>query len=319
MDDILFSSEAADKINQEVREKVADHLFLVCNYDPEMLTSINPDGRFYVAVLNFYKFLIDGNVYSKLSPALKSYNISYKYRTISQNKNLISDIRAVVAHTVSTYGESYGRYCKWLMSVIHKKELETDDDYGKAVDDLRTRADNAEREFLSMVDAVGKNTDKADIIEVWENAIISFYCKGDMKYIKEQIVRAYVAYHPNVKSVIWYDVAVWTGERLKSSYDEELNKWTDVKLQYYDRMDSSKKQLLESKITAAKAELDEFESEVILHKRDTDTTDDYIYINYFLDTFDVKMHQYLQDKKTIESMQPEYMIQDIVYDDLKLK
>jgi len=319
MDDILFSSEAGNKINKEVRKKVAGHLFLICNYNPEMLKSVNPDGRFYVAVLNFYKFLIDGNIYSKLSQELRSYNLSYKYGTISHNKGLISDIRAVIAHTVSTYSESYDRYCKWLMSIIHKKELETEDDYDKAVYDLRIRADNTETEFLSMVDAVSRSIDKADIIEAWENAIISFYCKGDMKYIREQIVRAYVAYHPNIKNVIWYDVAVWTGNRLKSSYDEELRKWTDVKIQYYSSMDSSRKQLLDSKIEAARIALDEFESKVVPHKRDANTTDDYIYINYFLDTFEEKMHQYLQKEDTIESMQPEYMIQDIVYDDLKLK
>lgn len=252
-------------------------------------------------------------------PGLRSYNLSYNYRTISQNKGLISDIRAVIAHTVSTCSDSYDRYCKWLMSIIHKKELETDDDYGKAVDDLRTRADNTETEFLSMVDAVSRSIDKADIIEAWENAIISFYCKGDMKYIKEQVVRAYVAYHPNIKTVLWYDVAVWTGERLMSSYDEELRKWIDVKIQYYNSMDSSRKKLLDSKIKKASQALNKFEDEVTRHKRDTDTTDDYIYINYFLDTFEEKMHQYLQKEDTIESMQPEYMIQDIVYDDLKLK
>lgn len=252
-------------------------------------------------------------------PGLRSYNLSYNYRTISQNKGLISDIRAVIAHTVSTCSDSYDRYCKWLMSIIHKKKLETEDDYGKAVDVLRTRADNTEAMFLSMVDAVSRSIDKADIIEAWENAIISFYCKGDMKYIREQIVRAYVAYHPNTKIVRWYAVAVWTGNRLKSSYDEELKKWTDVKSQYYSCMDSSGKQLLDSKIEAARIALDEFESKVVPHKRDADTTDDYIYINYFLDTFEEKMHQYLQKEDTIESMQPEYMIQDIVYDDLKLK
>lgn len=318
MDDILFSSEAGNKINKEVRKKVAGHLFLICNYNPEMLKSVNPDGRFYVAVLNFYKFLIDGNIYSKLSPKLRSYNLTYKYGTISHNKGLISDIRAVIAHTVSTYSASYDRYCKWLMSIIHKKELETEDDYDKAVYDLRIRADNTETEFISMVDAVSRSIDKADIIEAWENAIISFYCKGDMKYIREQIVRAYVAYHPNTKIVIWYDVAVWTGERLKSSYDEELKKWTDVKILYYSSMDSSRKKLLDSKIKKASQALNKFEDEVTRHKRDTDTSDDYRYMNYFTDTFVDRMHEYLQKKEQIESMQPEDMIQDIVYEDLRL-
>ena len=51
MESMLFSNVPAEKLNQQVREKIADHLFLICHYNP-CSNVFAEDAKFIAGCLN---------------------------------------------------------------------------------------------------------------------------------------------------------------------------------------------------------------------------------------------------------------------------
>ena len=58
MESMLFSNVPAEKLNQLVREKIADHLFLICHYNPYS-NVFAEDAKFIAGCLNLYKAAVD--------------------------------------------------------------------------------------------------------------------------------------------------------------------------------------------------------------------------------------------------------------------
>ena len=60
MESMLFSNVPAEKLNQQVREKIADHLFLICHYNP-CSNVFAEDAKFIAGCLNLYKATVDSS------------------------------------------------------------------------------------------------------------------------------------------------------------------------------------------------------------------------------------------------------------------
>ena len=60
MENILFSNTPAEELNKLVRTKIAEHLFLICHYEP-CVNVFSEDAKFVAGCLNLYKAVIDSS------------------------------------------------------------------------------------------------------------------------------------------------------------------------------------------------------------------------------------------------------------------
>lgn len=60
MENILFSNTPAEELNKLVRTKIAEHLFLICHYEP-CVDVFSEDAKFVAGCLNLYKAVIDSS------------------------------------------------------------------------------------------------------------------------------------------------------------------------------------------------------------------------------------------------------------------
>ena len=79
MENILFSNTPAEELNKLVRTKIAEHLFLICHYEP-CVNVFSEDAKFVAGCLNLYKAVID--------------SINPKRQTTLRNKNTINGCSA---------------------------------------------------------------------------------------------------------------------------------------------------------------------------------------------------------------------------------
>ena len=93
MDDILFSSDIADELNDLVCKKIANHLFLFCNYEPGIPNALTMDGQYFLGVQNLYRLYIDCSCILPKQNMMKMWLDSASYQKYRIVKNTIQLLR----------------------------------------------------------------------------------------------------------------------------------------------------------------------------------------------------------------------------------
>lgn len=194
-ENIAFSSIEAEKLNEKVCRFLAEHLFMLCNYNPDSIIVFSEDARFMKAALNLYKFFVDAGVCNNLRSIGKKYNIEYDYMKLDDIIKNINSIRATLGHNLderSGTGEDKEIVGQWFLKVVGKKQLSNEEEYKKAVKEIEKYGEDSVVILTNFIEAAAKNVKKNEIIEEWEHLIINFYKRSNSKSIFEgQLILAY--------------------------------------------------------------------------------------------------------------------------------
>jgi len=320
---ILFSSSPAEELNNQVVSDISKHLYIVCNYNPSAVTVFSDDAKFISGVLNLYKFLIDANIWKKLEPKLKKYNISCNYPAIDGYISIISSLRAVLSHNKDNASDDDLRvYNQWISDICGKRIIDTSDDYKPAILELE-RIEIQSKNILSNAIRNAKHLRyNSSFIEDWEDCIISFYCKGNCDIIRLQLKEAYLSLHTTMqqKSNLKYQISLWVEKGLHGHYLDELQNCKSVRLNYGNKLSNeqltevlSKEKELNTSITTIENDVRKFK-----RKRSNKDLNNWDYFDYYISMFEKKLKYAIKDIKAQNmTMLPQDIIQMIIYNDLK--
>ena len=189
---ILFSSEAADELNNRVTSDIAPHLFLFLDYCPNYLIPPNDDGKYHLAIANLYSIFKDTAWiildFNYIYTGEKHFNSGFeksvstqKLRNIFEN---VSALRTLQGHT-SSAGDplAQGRCEHWFDSVLEKSKPKTTNDYYLLLQELEKYARIIIEECDKFIDCVKTASNQEAMIRRWEDSIIKKYIvKRDMFY-----------------------------------------------------------------------------------------------------------------------------------------
>lgn len=218
---VLFDKDASENLNELVRNKIAPHLFVLCNYEPDCLPVFGDDAKFIQGVMNFYKYAHDASLIEQL------WNIDKQMgeRVISSNRvlfndlkritDLISDWRTLYCHNISEASgndDKRERCQRWLSKAIGKKEIEKLDDYHFALKKLEAEAQRVYEIAKIIICKFSEcYADKMKLIATWEDYIIKYYgLPTNEAIIKSQLKLAYMAlFNSNGETQLSRELACW--------------------------------------------------------------------------------------------------------------
>lgn len=214
MNNILFSANAANQINESVQRKIAPHLFIFCNYEPTPLQVFSEDAKFTIAILNFYKLLIDSSIINRIiakNGLAKQNNIRINWFVLQKITDEINAFRTLLGHNQSEKNgtdENLYQFARWKKSCIGKEDAETPEDYRIMLNKLETNARTCMqiiKDFVNKASSLSLSQ-KNILINQWEKEIIRYYCKGKTnQYIFwGQLKGVYYSEHPEEKE---YDLS----------------------------------------------------------------------------------------------------------------
>ena len=212
-ENIAFSPIEAEKLNKKVRDTLAEHLFVLCNYNPDSIMVFSEDARFMQASLNMYKFLVDAGICNNLRSIGKKYSINYDYVRLENIVKNINSIRSTLGHNLDERNgteEDKEAVEQWFLKVVGKKQLTNAEEYKKVVEEIEKYGEESVAILTDFIEAVGKSGKKNEIIEEWENLIINFYKRSNSKKIFEgQLILAYQSRLGNARNSSKVNVASW--------------------------------------------------------------------------------------------------------------
>lgn len=264
---VLFYPDEAIELNKSVQEKIAPHLFLFCNYNPAPLKAFSVDARFFKAVLNFYKLLIDSGVVNRVNKLCKEAKVLFDLKQLKKYEDWASNARTVAGHNLSERNGTDGeilKYERWLKEVVGKTEIECVEDYEKPLQTLEGMAASTMKILKDFVDCMSAVSPKDKVIASWEQCIIEFYCKDMNKAIfLGQIKEAYASVHRggNVDfGVTDFKVSKWIQDSYYRREEREI-KNLQVMLDYVvcKNLGESVRIQLQQKIQEAQVRMDQRE------------------------------------------------------------
>lgn len=215
---IIYSSALSDALNDYVSKKIDNHLFLVCNYNPESLMVYSDDAKFIKGTMNMYKFLIDAGICNRLCSFEKKYNLSPEISKLKKTIDIINSIRTYIGHNEdhrNGFEESKHDVERWFSDLIGKQYPESPQEYEKALEEIIKYGDECVKILYSFIDEVAQHKRKQEIIENWEGLIFDFYKRPNSKKIFVGNIK--IAYQSRVgidRNIKDIDVAMWTKKML---------------------------------------------------------------------------------------------------------
>ncbi len=188
--DLLFSDKPALELNSEAAE-IAGHLFIFLDYYPKYFNSCTMEGMYFRGIENLYSIFKDSawliNEFSfcytgeedcraqanqQFSGIVDTEKLKTIYRTIS-------DLRTIQSHPVSAGNPDLtGRCEKWFSEQLGGKQKPgSNEDFIILTRKLHGYAGIVNDECGKFIEAVKKSPDQAEIIERWEDIIVSRYLK----------------------------------------------------------------------------------------------------------------------------------------------
>lgn len=317
MSSILFSSDAAEELNNRIQEKIDKHLFLLCNYNPDSLKSYSYDAKFIMGTMNMYKFLIDTGICNKIGIIKKRYSLSFDYKRLEEIISIINSFRTYLGHNEDyRNGNEDDKVIveRWFSRLIGKKYPENTDQYEKPLDEMTKYGEECVMLLNSFVEEVSKHTKKSEIITEWENLIFDFYKRPNSKnIIKGHIRLAYQARKGSASNYREGDIAIWTenmlfyAEQSKVDYLSNLVKGRSLptkvlqdisdKISENEDLICDKKKKVSTRLKKAESELKAFD-----------------YLDYYVSSFPERI---IDEYKTgkLESLLPQDAVQQIIEND----
>lgn len=279
MRSVLFYADGALALNQKVSQKVAAHLFMCCNYEPDNFLVFSDDAKFLIAVDNLYKFVVDSSLIDKLNQIdqelggtvrREKTEMVEEYRRL---QNTVNDLRTFKDHNNSEKNGTFevkDRALRWLIQITGKNEVTCAEDYKKAIQELERMGkaiyDYAE-EWLTFAVSV---YDKGNLIAAFESKIIAFYGQFIRRKIFEgELKMAYLSRNSiqfNAQQNIDEMIARWCRGFYCNEAEQEIKKFRSLYDQYSLKLtpkDLKKlKDSTEVKISEGKKKLESIQQEV---------------------------------------------------------
>ena len=295
-ENIAFSPIEAEKLNKKVRDTLAEHLFVLCNYNPDSIMVFSEDARFMQASLNMYKFLVDAGICNNLRSIGKKYSINYDYVRLENIVKNINSIRSTLGHNLDERNgteEDKEAVEQWFLKVVGKKQLT-----------------NAE-EFI---EAVGKSGKKNEIIEEWENLIINFYKRSNSKKIFEgQLILAYQSRLGNARNSSKVNVASWVKKMFFYKEQSQISNLQEIMRK--SSFSSSALKNIGEKIDENEKIINEKKDKVaFFSEKSVDTLKTYDYWDYYMYILPAKIKEKLASG-VVQSLLPQDVVQQIIEED----
>lgn len=317
MENILFSSEAADNINKAVSEKIAHHLVLCCHYHPRAPKACSSDGKFYLGILNLYKFFIDSGIIGKINKVEKISKINTKFY---EHKENVCMLRTAISHNKNESNDLMcveQKYDEWITRQLNKKEITQKEDYDILLNSLEHIGDDTYEIIINYIDYLSKIKNQKEIVHEIEKLWCEFYknTSGE-EIIKNQMWNMYMSESKNS-----YNNYKWT------YIDSNLTNWCE---EFYcsslkGKLDNLEKFLIKvSKLKDREKidfECDKYRKELNNIREKAEKVGGYLklYLNEFVDA---KIPKEIENIKNdnYRNILPEDMIQEILnrdFEDLK--
>lgn len=326
---ILFDQALAEDLNEKVK-KIAGHLFLFCDYEPEICSVFSTDAKFLLGVLNLYRLTIDASIVNKLGTVANSaYSARLKNIFARRIKPIVDEsqmLRAVFAHNQGRWNRGAGRafdYQQWVRAHIRKEKIEEVEDYTIL---LRAISDNADQlvSNLEMFMEEASKCDREKIVPVWQTLLLKFYEKNQGKeMVQSQMEEVYCA------------LLAETGKMAatRRPLRREIAEW--IKNRYLSEFLTAKKRLsslIDRKeirnpgtIQNIQEKIDEMEKSILdIQKyigsrcaKQASELQLYDYLNVYVSDLLDRFKDRLKDLKDGDSMLPHGILQEILVNDMK--
>ena len=323
MENVLFDSNSADKLNKYVQSKIAPHLFVVCNYNPNTFDAISADAKFLQGIANLYKFTIDTSIINKIN------NIDYelggiiwrkKKQSVNGLKNhieLISQLRTYAFHN-NDHNIIIDITEEWLIRTIHKKKFETINDYTLALRELERMGDKTYSLVMDILNEMLKVYSRDDLREKFQNQIILFYAKDQNRLFKEELRATYkarVASHGNVSDKM---LAAWCQKMYVGEYEEKINTFSS----YLAKTKGAQRKKIEMAIEQYNTSINSIKKAIANHsnkcKGDIGKLSIFDYMDFYLDGIIDKCKREIPNLSKYKlTMLPQDIIQHIISEDFK--
>lgn len=232
----------ADALNARVRERISPRLYIFCNYE-NRCWAISQEGQFWHQILNLYKVMIDTNyVTGRAKEILTDNNMcqwkdvrrKIQYDDLKKLTDQISGFRSVEAHNISKYNGYFQaldmkEFRQWIFSIIHMEKPLTEDHFKILNRELEKMSIQLEKYIILFLEYVERAEDKEEIIERWENAIISKYTQKE-DYLYGQMAEMYISVYATKmgkslsqhvdKGSIRYNIQNWIMNYYIQAYEE---------------------------------------------------------------------------------------------------
>ena len=320
MSSILFSSEAADDLNRQVKEKIDKHLFLFCNYNPDSLRSYSYDAKFFLGIMNMYKLLIDTGVCSKIGRIVKEYSLSFGYNELNDIISTIRSFRTYLGHNEdyrNANEEDKVIVENWFSKLIGRKYPDNAEQYEKPLDEMTKYGEKCIKLLNCFIEEVSRHAKKHEIVAKWEELIFEFYSKPNSKnIIKGHIRLAYQARKGTIKNFRELDIARWTESMLfyeENSQINSLNNLAKVRC-----LPSKVLKDFSEKIKKNEASIHVKKKKVASYlKKEESELKVFDYLNYYVGCFPDRIREKYKEG-SLESLLPQDAVQQIIEDDYSL-
>ena len=270
--DISFETDTK-QINDDVKAKIANHLWMFCGYNDSMYPAINFDARLIKAILDLYNMVIDSSLITRLK-CIAQRKWGYIVN-IDKIRETINMLRTIGAHTVS---QENGRqdilqeYRLWEVENCGTENPTKDCEFEKLIDNLvklEEECVNIVTQFIN--DASGLNgTDKEELICKWEDQIIKHYCKpANNNMFKNRVINRYIICQlsgsltvASNKTVLWRVVSDWIMKEIYLKDQEHLDLLIEIKRKYYPKLETGQRELLDQRIQVKRDSISEIQKEV---------------------------------------------------------
>ena len=318
MENVLFDFQGANRLNKLVQTKIAPHLFLVCNYNPNAFMLISEDAKFIQGVANLYKFAIDSSLIKRIKRIDYELGgkINKKYRSyissLEKDLETINYLRTFAFHN-NNDNEIMDKTEAWLISVIQKKQFETANDYEKAVNTLKSLGDNLYRNVIKILEQMVKEYDHEKLVNEFQNEIVLFYKDND-RIVKDELRNVYKSVVNSRGIVNDRALANWCQKLYIGQNKDKI----DYLSAFIPRSKGDQKEKLNEKISQLQSEIDKTQEQVINLFGKRGSVGNFDYLNFYCYSIEEKCNIFLLDiQKRRMTMLPQDMIQLIISEDFK--
>lgn len=219
MESMLFSNVPAEKLNQLVREKIADHLFLICHYNPYS-NVFAEDAKFIAGCLNLYKAAVDCScVIRRMEKAeWLSGTFQSDARALRDCMIQVQMLRAALAHNQADETDSRAEqvYCQWVRNILKKDYPGSQEDYALLLHELELLGNRLYTVLETYIQHLASYQDHSRIIRKWEQETFRWYFKKT-DIFRNQLYSYCAAKNPDDTKTIPYRVA----EEIQEYYTKE--------------------------------------------------------------------------------------------------
>ncbi len=322
---IAFSSLEAVRLNEHLQKALSEHLFLTCNYNPDIIfIPINDDARFILGVNNMYKFLHDAGICDILPNSFgKKYN---KLVRISEIARYINALRTVFAHNVNQINGNVNErelVEEWCLDITGKELIDTEEEYKKVLGGIKIFGNESVRILNDFIKSINRFSDveKHQTIKEWEKLIIRFYRRPSSRNILEGQLKMY--YRTQVSSVKKNET-MYIAETVKNmmTYKKDIDELQNT----LDFLDSIKVSKVSSSFRAKRIEIEnkikdlkekrEANKEKVKSFSRSNSTGSYAYYNYYLEKILLEtIENKILNNPNNTSLLPQNIVLEIIKED----